>query len=105
MVRRRPGTGTGRTRLPYTAYDVVFTNSCYVDAPIIDQNRAGIMRATFTNDEGEEVVVHVVTAQFFALHTLRGEDMAIWESMNLNGFFGLAPWGPDYMRAYQALSN
>ena len=103
MVRR--GTGTGRTRLPYTVYDVVFSNSCYVDAAIIDQTRAGIMRAAFTNDEGEEVVVHVATSQFFTLHTLRAEDMTIWESMNLNGFFRLAPWAPDYTRAYQALST
>ena len=103
MVRR--GIGTARTRIPYTVYDVVFSNSCYVDAAVIDQTRAGIMRAAFTNDEGEEVVVHVATEQFFILHTLRAEDMTIWESMNLNGFFGLAPWGPDYMRAYQALST
>ena len=31
--------------------------------------------------------------------------MELWENLNLKGFFELAAWGPDYMRAYQALST
>lgn len=103
MVRKR--LATGRTRLPYTVYDAFYTNRCFVDPNIIDENRAGVMRATFMNNKGEVVVVHVATTQFFALHHLREEDMVIWESMNLNGFFGLQPRGPYYMRAFQALST
>lgn len=31
--------------------------------------------------------------------------MAIWEHINLRGYFELPPWGLDYMRSYQALSS
>ena len=48
---------------------------------------------------------HVPTTQFFTLHTLNPRDMDLWDHMNLRGFFELPPWGPDYMRAYQAMSS
>ena len=103
MVRQ--GSTTRRTRIPYIIFDPIFTNSCFVDQAIIDANRAGVLKASFENDEGETIVVHVATAQFFELHRMNEQDMDIWEDMNLNGFFNLPAWGLDYMRAYQALTT
>ena len=103
MVRQR--STSRRTRIPYIIFDPIFTNSCFVDQAIIDANRARVLRASFENDKGETIVVHVATTQFLELHRLNKEDMEIWEGMNLNGFFNLPAWGPDYMRAYQALTS
>ena len=77
MVRQR--STSRKTRLPYVIFDPIFTNNCFVDQAIIDANRAGVLRASFENDEGEVVVVHVTTAQFFALPRLNDQDMDIWE--------------------------
>ena len=61
--------------------------------------------ASFENKNQEEVVVHVPTAEFFELHSLSKDNLELWEHMNLQGFFELPAWGPDYMRAYQALTT
>ena len=76
-----------------------------MDEAILRAQGVGILRVFFENERGEEVLVHVPTTQFFALHTLNPRDMDLWDHMNLRGFFKLTPWGPDYMRAYQALST
>ena len=36
---------------------------------------------------------------------LNPKDKELWDHMNLKGFFELPAWGPDYMRAYQALTS
>ena len=94
-----------RSRLPFTVYTENFTDKCFVDDAILRAHGVGILRVFFENERREEVLAHVPTAQFFALHTLNPRDMDLWDHMNLRGFFKLTPWGADYMRAYQALST
>ena len=45
------------------------------------------------------------TIEFYKLHNLSENSMELWKHMNLKGFFELPTWGPDYMRAYQALTT
>ena len=97
--------GAHRHRLPFTVYIENFTDKCFVDEAILIAHGVGIQRVFFDNERGEQVLAHVPTAQFFALHTLNPRDMDLWDHMNLWGFFELPPWGPDYMRAYQAMST
>ena len=47
------------------------------------------MRASFENQDQEEVVVHVPTEEFFALHHVDATNMELWDHMNLSGFFEL----------------
>ena len=94
-----------RGRLPFTVYAENFTDKCFVDEEVLRAQGVGVLRAFFENERQEEVLAHVPTAQFFALHTLDPQNMGLWDHMNLRGFFELPPWGPDYMRAYQALST
>ena len=93
---------TGRTPPLYVIFEPIYTNSCFLDQAVVDAHRAGVLKASFENDEGETMVVHIGTEQFFALHNLNPQDMELWEDMNLQGFFELPPWGPNYMQAYQA---
>ena len=94
-----------RTRLPFVLYIQNFTDRCFVDEDVLHAQGAGILRGMFENEHGEQVVVHVPTRQFFELHRLNPADMEIWDHMNLRGYFELPAWGPDFMRAYQALST
>ena len=95
----------GRTRLPFVIFKEFYTNRCFVDEEILSKHGAGVLRASFKNENQEEVVVHVPTAEFFELHSLLEDNLELWEHMNLQGFFELPAWGLDYMRAYQALST
>ena len=95
----------GRTRLPFVVYKEMYTNRCFVDKEILNEHGAGVLKASFQNKNQKEVVVHVLTAEFFGLHHLSKENLELWEHMNLQGFFELPAWGPDYMRAYQALTT
>ena len=83
----------------------LFTNRCFVDEEILDEHGAGVLRGSFENESQEEVVVRVPTAEFFELHRLSEDNLELWEHMNLQGFFELPAWGPDYMRAYQAITT
>ncbi len=94
-----------RTRLPFVLYTQNFTDRCFVDKDVLHAQEAGILRGMFKNEHGEQVVVHVPTRQFFELHRLNPDDMEIWDHMNLRGYFELPAWGPDFMRAYQALTT
>ena len=95
----------GRTRLPFVLFKELFTNRCFVDEEILSEHGARVLRGSFENESQEEVVVHVPTAEFFELHSLSNDNLELWEHMNLQGFFELPAWGPDYMRAYQALTT
>ena len=83
----------------------LYTNRCFVDEEIINEQGASILRASFEYENKQEVVVHVPTVEFYKLHNLSKDNMELWEHMNLKGFFELPAWGPDYMRAYQALTT
>ena len=95
----------GRTRLPFVIFKELYTNRCFVDEEILSEHGVGVLRGPFENKKQEEVVVHVPNAEFFELHSLSEDNLELWEHMNLQGFFELPAWGPDYMRAYQALTT
>ena len=76
-----------------------------MDEEILNEHGAGVLRASFKNENQEEIVVHVPTAKFFELHRLSEDNLELWEHMNLQGFFELSAWGPNYMRAYQTLTT
>lgn len=65
----------------------------------------GILKWVFENEQGEIVVVHVPTTQFFALQRINPNNMGKWDHMNLRGQLELPAWGIDFMRAYKALST
>ena len=94
------GAARGRTRLPFVVYKELYTNKCFMDKEILNEQGAGVLRASFENENQEEIVVHVPIEEFFELHNLSKDNMELWEHMNLKGFFELPTWGPDYMRAY-----
>ena len=93
------------TQPPFVNFKELYTNKCYVDKDVLKENGAGILKASFVNENQEKVIVHVPTTEFFELHTLNQEDKELWDHMNLKGFFELPVWGPNYMRAYQALTT
>ena len=95
----------GRTILPFVVYKELHTNRCFVDEEILSEHGARVLRGSFKNKNQEEVVVHVPTAEFFELHRLSEDNLDLWEHMNLQGFFELPAWGPDYMRADQSLTT
>ena len=97
--------GRSRTRLSFVMYKELYTNRCFVDEDVLNENGTGILRASFENKNQESIVVHAPIIEFFAFHTLNLENMELWEHMNLKGFFELPAWGPNYMRAYQALTS
>ena len=97
--------GRNCTRLLFVIYKELYTNRCFVDEEILNEHRDGILRASFEDENQEQVVVHVPTAKFYELHNLSENNMELWEHMNLKGFFELPAWGPNYMRAYQALTT
>ena len=90
----------GHTRLSFVVYKELYTNRCFVDKEILNEHGVGVLRASFENENQEEIVVHVPTSEFFELHNLSEDNLELWEHMNLQGFFELPAWGPDYMRAY-----
>ena len=73
----------GCTRLPFVVYKEMYTNRCFVDEEILSEHGAGVLRASFENENQEEVVFHVPTAKFFGLHHLSEENLELWEHMNL----------------------
>ena len=103
MPPKKPARGS--TRLPFVLFKELFTNRCFVDEEILDEHGAGVLKASFKNENKEEIVVHVPTAEFFKLHNLSENNLELWEHMNLKGFFELPAWGPNYMQAYQALTT
>ena len=54
-----------RTRLLFVVYKEMYTNRCFVDEEILNEHGARVRRASFENENQEEVVVHVPTAKFF----------------------------------------
>lgn len=64
-----------------------------------------LARGTFLNARNKEVKVDVPTCQFFELHTLDPHAPFLWESLCLEGYFALPPWGPDLQRAWELLST
>ena len=82
-----------QARLPFVVYKELYTNRCFVDEEILNKHGAGVLRASFENENQEEVVVHVPTAEFFELHHLSEDNLELWEHMNLQGFFELLAWG------------
>ena len=92
----------GCIKLPFVVYKELYTNRCFVDEEILNEHGAGVLRASFKNENQEEIVVHVSTTDFFKLHNLSEDNLELWEHMNLKGFFELPAWGPDYMQAYHA---
>ena len=79
----------GRTRLPFIVYKELYTNQCFVDEEILNKHGAGVLRASFENENQEEIVVHVPIAEFFELDNLYEDNLELWEHMNLQGFFKL----------------
>ena len=94
-----------RTRLPFVIYKELYTNRCFEDEEILNEQGVGVLRASFKNENQEEIVVPVPAAEFFELHHLSNDDLELWEHMNLQGFLEWPVWGLDYMRAYQALTT
>ena len=103
MLPKRQGRSC--TKLPFVIYKELYKNRCFVDEEIFNEHGVGILRASFENENQEEVVVHVPIDEFYELHNLSKDNMELWEHMNLKGFFELPAWGPDYMRAHQALTT
>ena len=54
---------------------------------------------------GTWVLVHVPTRSFFRLHTIDPNAPRIWESLSLQGYFELEAWGPDFGRAWEAVTT
>ena len=59
------------TRLPFVIYKELYTNRCFVDEEILNEHGAVILRASFENENQEQVVVHVPTA----IVPLRGHNV------------------------------
>ena len=49
----------GRTWLPFIIFKELYTNRCFVDEDILNENGVGILRASFENENQEQIVVHV----------------------------------------------
>ena len=64
-------------------YKELYTNRCFVDEEILNEHGAGVLRASFENENQEEVVVHVPIAEFFELHSLSEDNLELWEHINL----------------------
>ena len=73
--------------MPFVLYKELFTNRCFVDEKILNEHGARFLRASFENENQEEIVVHVPTVEFFELHHLSKDNLELWEHMNLQGFF------------------
>ena len=69
--------GRNRTRLPFVIFKELYTNRCFVDKEILNEHGAGILRALFENQNQEQVVVHMPTAEFFEFHHLSDENMEL----------------------------
>lgn len=96
--------GAHKRRLTFTLFIERYVEKFFVDKAIMRTNGVGVLRGFFENKHKEKIFVHMPTAQFFLLHTLNPWIMALWEHMKLRGYFKLPLWGPDYTRAYHALS-
>ena len=97
--------GKDRTHLPFIIFKEIYTNRCFMDKNILNENGASILKTSCENENEKSIVVHALTTEFFMLHTLNLDDMELWDHMNLKGFFELLAWGPHYIRAYQALTS
>ena len=54
----------GRTRLLFVVYKELYTNRCFVDKEILNEHGAGVLKASFENENQEEIVVHMPTMEF-----------------------------------------
>lgn len=79
-----------------------YTADCYVDTDVMLAHNVCVARGHFRDTRGVWVLVHVPTRSFFRLHTLDQNAMRIWAS--LQGYFELEAWGPDFRRAWEALT-
>ena len=82
-----------------------YTADCFVDAPLMIAENTVVIRGTFRDERGREVLVHVPARSFFNLHTLDPNAPNIWDSLCLAEYFALPAWGPDLRRAWEALST
>lgn len=66
---RKPRQPT-RTHFPFVLCIELYTNKCFVDKEIMRVSNVGVLKGSFKNDQGEQVVVHVPIVLFFSLHML-----------------------------------
>ena len=65
----------GCTRLSFVVYKELYTTKCFVDKEIFNKHGARVLSASFENENQEEIVVHVPTAEFFKLHNLSEDNL------------------------------
>ena len=53
--------GRDRTCLPFVIFKEIYTNMCFVDEDVLNENGVGILRASCENENQEQIVVHVST--------------------------------------------
>ncbi|KAI5059030.1 hypothetical protein GOP47_0025349 [Adiantum capillus-veneris] len=75
-----------------------YTADCFVDANI---NNTTLARGTFKDTHGKKIRIDVPTTSFFGLTSLNPQASFIWESLCLEVYFALAPWGPNLQRAWE----
>ena len=63
------------------------------------------MGGTFTDAQGREVLIHVPTTTFFALHTIQDNTPFLWDFLSLSKYFELPPWALDVQRAWECLTT
>ena len=56
-----------RTQLPFVIFKELYTNRCFVDEDVLNENGVGIIKASFESKNHEQVVVHVPIAEYFEL--------------------------------------
>ena len=94
-----------RARLPYVLFLEHYTNKCFVYKAKMKANGAGVLWGSLKDDQKGEIMVHIPTRQFFALHNLYLANLELWDHMNLREYFEVPTWGPNYMKSYQALNT
>lgn len=89
----------------YTFRLEMYTADCFVDTYIMLEKGISLARGTFLDARNLEVRVDVPTDRFFELHTLDPHASFLWESLCLEGYFALPPWGPDLQRAWELITT
>ena len=82
-----------------------YTKDCYIDTNVMLAHNACVARGHFRDTRGTWVLVHVPTRSLFRLHILDQNAMRICASLSLQGYFELEAWGPDFRRAWEALTS
>ena len=57
--------------------------NCFVDVDAMLAHNACVARGTFIDAQGREILVHVPTMTFFALHSIQDNAPFLWDCLSL----------------------